>query len=1276
MANKEFQVRHGLVVGNNVLVANVTTNTVDVLGTITANVIQVGGSTIPSGAVSNLVYTTANAAFGVANLSANNLANTSIAANNYAGAMANSSNGYAVTVGLSGNAYADVVGTSANAYAVSVTISALTNNVYPSITSANNYAGAMANSANDFAYTGYTNVSFVLSSNMANNALSANNYAGAMANSGNVFTGTVYTAVNSAFGVINAAFGQANTLATSANAYATVVGTSSNNYLGSLVNSAAAIAVGAFGVANNAYTATNGAASFALTNTTYAAVNSAFAVINAAFGQANTLKTSANAYADLVGTSANNYAGRMANSANSYAASLTPDLSPAFSKANTAYTVANGAFDKANAVATGANAYATAVGTAGNTYAATVGTNANNYSNATFLKLTAASQTITGDFSISGNLFIGGNTTSVSANNFIVNDPLIYLANGNPSDIIDIGFIGSYINGTSAYVHTGLYREHTDKEYYLFQGYDADPINNHIGALSNNMTLSVLNANIRTSNLNLGGANAITWIRSGFGVANAAYGQANTLATSANAYAAAVGVSVNAYAVTVGTSGNAFATAVGTAGNAYAVTVGTSGNNYAATVGTSSNNFAGVMANSVNTYTTATYSTLTQLGQNWAVTNAAFGVANSAYTATNGAAAFAFANGVATNATAAFAAANAEFTFSNTIYAAVNSAFGVINAAYTSSNADYVLTNAAFTVANAAFGKANSAYTATNGSAAFAFANGVATNTTAAFAASNAEFTFSNTIYAAVNSAFAVINAAYTSSNADYVVSNAAFARGNTSAQLAFFRVAANGSNLDAVSNADTLTVRSSNNIILIANSTNDSIQITQNPSGVTATTYGGSTNIPVIVVDAFGRITSAANQSFSAGGVTSVSGTAGRITSSGGSTPAIDLATAGAGAASYSSGISAITVDAYGRVTAVTGSAGYLTGITSGQVTTALGFTPYNATNPSGYITSSALSPYAPLAGATFTGLITGRVPTTSGVGGGNDAGSMSIRGDGSKSAHISFHRAGAYAINMGLDTDNVFRIGGWSDGATTYRLQLATPGGTSTLNGTLTATTDMRAPIFYDSNDTTVRFDGGILVLRSTSPTIYFRDTDHNSAMLHNNSNLLYILRGGNDTESWSQVGGQWPFYINLTNNGATFGAAISAVGNVTAYASDKRLKENIKEIPDAIEKIKKIRGVTFDWNDLSEQQGFTPDRKYDDVGVIAQEIQEVLPNVVTLAPFDIWIPDPGVNYSDKELTEKSGTSKSGNNYLTVQYEKIVPLLIQAIKELQDQIDDLKTK
>lgn len=98
MTDKEFRVRHGLVVGNNVLVANVTSNTLTVSGIINAAVIQVNGTTIPSGAVSNLIFDTANAAFDVANTVASDLANTAITANNYAGAMANAANSYAASL--------------------------------------------------------------------------------------------------------------------------------------------------------------------------------------------------------------------------------------------------------------------------------------------------------------------------------------------------------------------------------------------------------------------------------------------------------------------------------------------------------------------------------------------------------------------------------------------------------------------------------------------------------------------------------------------------------------------------------------------------------------------------------------------------------------------------------------------------------------------------------------------------------------------------------------------------------------------------------------------------------------------------------------------------------------------------------------------------------------------------------------------------------------------------------------------------------------------------
>jgi hypothetical protein len=103
----------------------------------------------------------------------------------------------------------------------------------------------------------------------------------------------------------------------------------------------------------------------------------------------------------------------------------------------------------------------------------------------------------------------------------------------------------------------------------------------------------------------------------------------------------------------------------------------------------------------------------------------------------------------------------------------------------------------------------------------------------------------------------------------------------------------------------------------------------------------------------------------------------------------------------------------------------------------------------------------------------------------------------------------------------------------------------------------------------------------------------------------------------------------------------------GDVTANTtSDIRLKENIVKIPNAIDKVLKISGNTFKWKEGFEN---VHSKKGMDVGIIAQEIENVIPNVV--------------------VTRKNG-------YKGVQYEKLVALLIEAIKELKTEIDELKNK
>lgn len=122
------------------------------------------------------------------------------------------------------------------------------------------------------------------------------------------------------------------------------------------------------------------------------------------------------------------------------------------------------------------------------------------------------------------------------------------------------------------------------------------------------------------------------------------------------------------------------------------------------------------------------------------------------------------------------------------------------------------------------------------------------------------------------------------------------------------------------------------------------------------------------------------------------------------------------------------------------------------------------------------------------------------------------------------------------------------------------------------------------------------------------------------------------------------------------------IYAQGDVYAYYSDKRLKTVIGTIENAIDKVMSLSGVVYKNNDLAKSLGY--DSQEEQVGVIAQQVKEVLPQVVRLAAFDI------------DFVDGKEVSKSGENYLTVKYDKIIPLLIEAIKEQQIRIQELEKK
>jgi len=187
------------------------------------------------------------------------------------------------------------------------------------------------------------------------------------------------------------------------------------------------------------------------------------------------------------------------------------------------------------------------------------------------------------------------------------------------------------------------------------------------------------------------------------------------------------------------------------------------------------------------------------------------------------------------------------------------------------------------------------------------------------------------------------------------------------------------------------------------------------------------------------------------------------------------------------------------------------------------------------------------PKAGGTMTGALAGRTNSVTTVAASNDTGSFSVRGDATYPASMSFHRAGAYAVNFGLSTANKMELGGWS---------------ASTIKHT------------------------------------------------------------------WDMVG-------NYT-----------AVGDVTAY-SDIRVKTNIERIPNALNKVCQISGYTFDRTDYlpDPDTGVVPDTRQS--GVIAQEVLEVLPEVVT---------------------------QMDDGKYAVAYGNMVGLLIEAIKELKAEVEGLK--
>ena len=183
---------------------------------------------------------------------------------------------------------------------------------------------------------------------------------------------------------------------------------------------------------------------------------------------------------------------------------------------------------------------------------------------------------------------------------------------------------------------------------------------------------------------------------------------------------------------------------------------------------------------------------------------------------------------------------------------------------------------------------------------------------------------------------------------------------------------------------------------------------------------------------------------------------------------------------------------------------------------------------------------------------------------------------------------------------------------------------------------TTNPGAKLTVVSNGTQAKFD-------STA--------SYSDILFSNTSGTGGFLNFGGTTSFNVYVGGGAGsnLEMSLTNTGT-----LTVSGDVVAFGSpsDKRLKENIKPIKTALDKVTKLQGVSFDWKDkhdaLDREGNPIKLKKWkNDLGFIAQDVQKVVPELVR---------------------------ENEDGMLSVRHQSITPILLEAIKELKAEIDELK--
>jgi len=451
---------------------------------------------------------------------------------------------------------------------------------------------------------------------------------------------------------------------------------------------------------------------------------------------------------------------------------------------------------------------------------------------------------------------------------------------------------------------------------------------------------------------------------------------------------------------------------------------------------------------------------------------------------------------------------------------------------------------------------------------------------------------------------------------------------------MVFKNVASQSGTAVADTNTDTLTINGGND--LSTSVSGDTLTIQHDNSGVTAASYGSRFVVPTITVDARGHITSASNNA------------------------AISLSALGYSGATNADNYGSFSIKANSGSAEAIGSGETITFTDSG------GATVTRSGNTIDISSANTITQIREDSGSYRTGNITLQSGSNVAI---SEPSTGTFRIDSTDTNTTNFNVNANGGTNENISAGETIRFNG--GGATSVTRQGQTFTISSTDSNDNTTNFNINANGGANENISageTIRFNGGgaTTVSRSGNTfTISSTDTNTNTQLtdaqvrskFSAGSNVSISSSGVISATDTNTTYTRASFINQSVNNndnvhfeglmvGQTSGSTANTIrctGDVVAfYSSDERLKDNITPIENSLEKVGQLKGYEFDWNDNQEvYEGH-------DVGVIAQEVEKVVPEIV-------------------ETREHDG-------YKAVKYEKLVPLLINAVNELKAEIEELK--